>query len=227
MEQGTWKDKRVLYTRSGSAKYLSHLDVNRTMQRAIARSHLPVWYTQGFNPHIYLTFALPTPLGYESECETMDFRFVEEIPEEEALSRLNACLPTGLRAVRIAPPQRKPEDICAADYAVSVSSPELDAKTLFDELSAFFARETILAEKKTKKGTKTLDLKPLLRVLELTPTEDGALAVLRLSAGAVENVNPGLLFDAFSALTGRELDCLRVKKRSVYAKIEGEEVVFA
>ena len=65
---------RVFYEKTGRAKYISHLDINRCMQRALRRAEIPVWYTEGFNPHPYTTFALPLSLGYESLCETMDLR---------------------------------------------------------------------------------------------------------------------------------------------------------
>ena len=50
---------RVFYHKTSRAKYISHLDIMRCMQRAVVRAGLPVWYTEGFNPHIYLTFSLP------------------------------------------------------------------------------------------------------------------------------------------------------------------------
>ena len=40
------------------ASYISLLDMQRVMQRVLKRSALPVWHTLGFNPHIYMTFAL-------------------------------------------------------------------------------------------------------------------------------------------------------------------------
>ena len=60
-------DYRLFYTKTGRLKYISHLDTNRLMQRTLKRSGLPVWYSEGFNPHIYITFALPLALGLESE----------------------------------------------------------------------------------------------------------------------------------------------------------------
>ena len=69
-----YKEARVFYTKTGRAKYISHLDVTRCFQRALQRAGLSVWYTEGFNPHSYLTFTLPLSLGYESLCESMDKR---------------------------------------------------------------------------------------------------------------------------------------------------------
>ena len=86
-------DYRVFYSKTGRLKYISHLDVNRLMQRALKRSGLPVWYTEGFNPHIYITFALPLALGLESFYEVMDFRLTAELSEKEIIRRLHTALP--------------------------------------------------------------------------------------------------------------------------------------
>ena len=91
------KTVRVFFAKEGRLKYISHLDVTRCLARVFKRSRLPIWYTQGFNPHAYLTFALPLPLGVESCCESFDFRLTEEVSCEEVTDRLNAVLPDDLR----------------------------------------------------------------------------------------------------------------------------------
>ena len=63
---------RVFFEKTGMTKYISHLDLMRCMTRAIKRAAIPAWYTEGFNPHLFITFALPLTLGVESLCESMD-----------------------------------------------------------------------------------------------------------------------------------------------------------
>ncbi len=63
----------VKYSKDESATYISHLDVQRSMQRALRRSTLPVKYTQGFHPHVALTFAQPLPVGVASLGDYMEF----------------------------------------------------------------------------------------------------------------------------------------------------------
>ncbi len=88
---------RAVFEKKDRAKYISHLDLNRCMQRTFKRSGLPVWYTEGFNPHIYITFALPLSLGYESSVEIMDFNMTEEVSEKETADKLNKAMPEGLK----------------------------------------------------------------------------------------------------------------------------------
>lgn len=226
MDMSNVRDIRVFFTRRDAAKYISHLDVNRCFQRALARSHLPVWYTQGFNPHIYITFAMPTPLGYESDCETMDLRVTEEISMNEIKDRLNAALPMGLRVYHVASPIHKPDDIASCDYQVLVSAPSKTSAELQEMFQAMLNRDIIPVEKKTKKGFKEIDLKPFIGLKGLDSYEDGIRLLLRLAAGTTTNINPTLVFDAFSKLYNIELDCIRVKKLQVYTDNPIKDEIF-
>ena len=126
-------DIRAFYRKEGRAKYISHLDLYRTVQRAFQRSKLPIWFTLGFNPHIYLTYALPLALGYEGVRESFDFRLTEDLPLEEAAARLNAAMPEGIVITELAPPVRKADDIEKADYTLEFSMKELSPEELADQ----------------------------------------------------------------------------------------------
>lgn len=194
-----YREARVFYRKTGRARYISHLDVTRCMQRAIQRSGLAVWYTEGFNPHIYLTFALPLPLGYESGYEVMDLRLEAPSAEEDCdalCARLNAALPPDIRVWAVAAPQKGAEDVTAACYDVSVTQPGADGKAWLEAFQALLAGP-IEVEKTTKKGPRRIDIRPDIEVLGQTAADDGICLRLRLSAGPVRNINPTLLTDAF------------------------------
>ena len=79
---------RIVFRKTGYLRYISHLDLQRTMQRALTRAQIPLWYTEGFNPHPYLCFASPLPVGVNSVTEMFDIKpdaenrmAVEEIKE--------------------------------------------------------------------------------------------------------------------------------------------------
>ncbi len=187
------KDYRIVFEKRGRVKYISHLDLNRCMLRAVRRSGLPAWYTEGFHPHMYLMFPLALSLGAESTCEVMDIRLTEEVPPEEILDRLNPALPEGLRAYEVREPQNVTQDIAAAEYEVTLSG-----ENLVDFWERFYAQEEILVEKKTKKGMKEIDIKPLITVLDMTALEDGVKLTLRLPAGNEGNINVSVVTDAFA-----------------------------
>ncbi len=94
------KNVRVWFEKKGAVRYISHLDLTRNMSRGIKLSGLPVWYTEGFNPRIYMTYAMPLSLGVCGERECMDIRLTEEFPLEEIappVERPPSRRPAGLR----------------------------------------------------------------------------------------------------------------------------------
>ena len=86
---------RLFFTKLDRAKYISHLDMNRCMSRALKRSGLPVWYTGGFNPHMYLTFPLPLSLGCESVYECVDLKMTQKVDFNTIAQKVNALPAAG------------------------------------------------------------------------------------------------------------------------------------
>ena len=207
---------RLVFSKTGRARYMSHLDLNRAMIRALRRAKLPVWYTEGFNRHPYVTFAAPLSLGYEGLHETMDLRLEEDVPMEELVSRLGAVLPEGLRALSAAAAVRKPGEVAAARYELLFSCPACAVRALLE-------RDSLPVQKRTKKKTmRTVDLKPALTASgwELREEGDGCRLELTLPCGT-ESLNPGLLTDALRALPGMDGTPCRIRRLEVYGS-DGE-----
>ncbi len=182
---------RIFFTKKGEAAYISHLDLQRVMARALRKSRLPVWYSQGFNPHIYMSFALPLPLGQESEAESVDCKTEAEGADFSAfLGSLNGALPKGITAQSIALPKHKPAEICAAVYRIEY---EGAGEQLPKTLEAFAALSQAPVIQKRKKTTETVDLRRLVQ--GLTPAENEAFLAI-FPAGSEQNLNP-FLFTGF------------------------------
>ena len=137
---------RITFSKKGAARYISHLDLNRTMIRALRRAQLPIWYTEGFNKHPYVTFAAPLSLGYEGERETMDVRLNTPMPMDELVTQLDAVMPTGLRILDATPAVKKAGEVDRAIYRIQMDCQPSDIERLL-------AMPNILVEKKTKKKT--------------------------------------------------------------------------
>ncbi len=186
---------RATFEKTGRAKYISHLDLNRCMLRIFRRSKLPVWYTEGFNPHPYYSFALALSLGFESSCEIMDFNITDDnMPLDTIKDRLNEVMPEGMRVVDIAPQIQKITAIAKAEYTFDLKSEETDE--LFKAVENLLTSPEILIEKKTKKGIKTVDLKPDMEVLSCEAVGDSVKMKMRLPAGTKTNYNPTLFVEA-------------------------------
>lgn len=194
------KTVRIIFSKIGRAKYVSHLDLMRTMTRAMRRAEIPLWYTEGYNRHPYLTFAAPLSLGYEGERESMDIRLEEDMDYGELVSRLNAVLPEGIRAVEATEAMAKVKDLTAATYCMTLHCP-------VNVMQAVLDAPEILVEKRTKKKTlKTLDIKPYFSHAQLEAAgEQHCVLSVTLPCGSAENINPGLLL---SALRDKNGDCV-------------------
>ena len=206
------KSVRIVFSKTGRAKYVSHLDLVRAMTRAVRRADIPLWYTEGFNRHPYLTFASPLSLGYEGLRETMDIRMADDFPYDELAARLNAVLPEGLAVISAADVVAKAGDLAAAEYRLTIHLP---ASVIQDALAA----NELLVEKRTKKKTmKTIDILPYFKnaVVEAVG-ENETVVTVSLPSGGNENVNPGLFITALKGVVGADVDAEVLRLRLLLA----------
>lgn len=206
------KTVRVTFSKTGRAKYISHLDLNRTMSRALRRAGVPIWYTEGFNRHPYVTFAAPLSLGYEGLQEYMDFRLEGDMPMEEIVRRLNAAMPEGLQILSAHEAADKVGDLEKARYRLIIGC----RASVINDL---FAQKEILVEKRTKKKTmKQVDIQPILAASQMmTAEKDGACVVeLTLPCSSSENINPSLVLHALQQYTGQEDMPFSVTRLALY-----------
>lgn len=188
------KDVRVWFTKKDECKFISHLDLNRVMLRALHKSRIPIWHTEGFNVHPYATFPLPLSLGFEGERECMDIRLIEEYSFKEIKDKLNESLPSGIRIFDVTEPEMKAKEITFSVFKIKLTSESVNADELYKDINELFAKDEVLVEKKTKKkGFKEINLKPYLNNHKIERNIGGAILNITLPAGSVTNINPLLI----------------------------------
>ncbi len=207
------KDVRVWFSKTGTARYISHLDLNRCMSRAFHKAKLPLWYTEGFNPHVFLTFAAPLSLGFESRNESMDIRLIEDMPYTELIEKLNAGLPHDIRVFAVTEPEMKGNDIANAEYIMRLEAD--DVKAALDEMKSVLAQPELLVEKHTKKGNKIIDIKPNFESMEFSEGDRELIMTVRLPAGNQGGINPMLFVDAAEKSLNKEL-LVRVERTKLF-----------
>ena len=122
---------RLWLSKRGRIRFVSHLDMFRLMTRAVRRANIPLWYTEGFNPHPYISFLLALSLGVEGEKEPVDVRITDDaVTPEEVRDRLNASLPEGLFVEAATKPVMKPSEITWGEYLVTYDPSEMNADSL-------------------------------------------------------------------------------------------------
>ena len=202
---------RVFFEKKGDIKYISHLDLNRFMLKIIRMSKIPVWYSEGFNPHPYITFALPLSLGFESDYEIMDIRLDDDsFKNEEVYNSLKPLFPEGLKLFSCEDPVMKAGQVAYADYKIEFDSVPDGYMSGLEQL---LNNDAIIAKKKTKKGTyKDIDLKEFVKSFSVN---DNTLSIT-LSAGGSNNLNPKLILDTFSQRNEIETPYYKVTRTMLY-----------
>lgn len=186
---------RIRFRKVGKLQYISHLDLQRTMQHCIKRSGIPAWYTKGFNPHYKLVFALPLSVGAESECELLDLRIDREIADEEILRLFNSTVTEELQGLEAYTPTTKFADIAWAKYSVTLRGPVLreeDVRYAYAQLTT----SPLMMIKRSKSGEREVDLVPMIRTVETTGGAGELNLSLMLNAAGADYLNPELVVRA-------------------------------
>lgn len=209
------------FSKGGATRYIAHLDLMRAMNRAIRRAGLPAQYSQGFHPHIVMSFAQALGLGYLSTGEYMEITLPDGYPLDEAMDSLNRSLPDGLRITGSWPiPEGMPTlmaQVTAALWRIAFSEPlsEGDAR----QFLALLDRESIEVIKDGKHGPATMEIRKGIYAIE---AKDGA-AELFLAAGSALNIRPELVVKA--ALGGTE-PVRSMTRLELYATVHERQLPF-
>ena len=190
---------RLLFSKTGRAKYISHLDLMRTFQRAFARAKIQIKHTEGFNPHPFVSIALPLSVGYSSECEILEFGLMGDITAEEVPARLTAAMPEGIVIHQCYPAERKLKELASVNYIMNFEYPEGRPQECEDAIRELLGRESLVVKKKSnksKKGFTEVDLIPLIRSWNLECQSDTMTLDAVLSAQN-PGLNPELIRAAF------------------------------
>ena len=218
------REIRLRFSKTGQAKYISHLDINRAFSRAFARANINLWYTEGFNPHPYMSFSLPLSLGVESLCENVDIRILDDMTDGEVKERMNAVLPEGIRVVDVYENFMDSSEIVYSDYVYTLEFK--DNETALERIKSALDSEEILALKKGKKGKRRIlketDIKPF--IIKHNESIRGGCIVLnvRLLAGADKNLNPSLLFDTIIRLIDMDFEWKSISRINLLTADFGE-----
>ena len=173
---------RLLFSKTGRAKYISHLDLMRTFQRAFARAKIAIKHTEGFHPHPFVSIALP--------LSVVEFGLLEGTPYEAVPARLTAAMPEGIVIHQCYPAQRKLKELTYLNYIMNFEYSEGRPQETEPAMQELLRRDSLVIQKKSnksKKGYTEVDLIPLIRSFNLECQSD----TLTLDA-VVQAQNPGL-----------------------------------
>lgn len=182
---------RLCFSKQQAAAYISHLDLMRTFQRAFLRAGIDVGHTEGFNPHAYVSIALPLPVGHESVCELLDFGLEEGAELSGMAERLTAVMPAGIKVNCVYRPQRPFKEIFYVDNVIKFIYDGGVPSGAEGKLTALFGSAELSIMKKAKKGgMKELNIIPLIKRINFFVEDDNTLLLRAILQAQEPYLNP-------------------------------------
>jgi len=218
---------RIKFRKYGVMKFIGHLDIMRYFQKVMRRADIPIAFTQGFSPHMIMSFAQPLGVGVTSDAEYFDIELTEPIASKRAIEQMNQVNVEGIEIVSFVeiPDDKKCSGmtiVAAAEYAVSLLESNKSSDITCDitdewkeKIAAFMAQPEIRILKQTKRSEKEVDIKPMIYDMEVC---DNRICMF-LATGSEQNLKPDLVMKAFLNFAGEPEDTpLHYHRLEVYAK---------
>lgn len=179
-------DIRVCFSKMGKLKYISHLDLQRALNRMLLRTGLPIAYSEGFNPHPRLNIALPLSIYQEGERELFDFRLTEDIPLDIVTEKLRKSVFNGMEIIEVSLAEGKlttQKALWRLEFETDMSVSEFEAAVSGE----------MPVTKRTKKGEKLVDISPMVEFISAQKSENGIVARFKLNAAGNDYLNPSYI----------------------------------
>lgn len=221
---------RIKFGKHGALKFIGHLDMMRYFQKALRRAGIDMKYSEGFHPHMILSFAAPLGVGITSDGEYFDIEVHSTRSSEESIKALNEVMVDGVEVTSyVALPddaKKAMSIVSAADYEISFKdgydSP-LDCEefgTIFHEF--YVKRDAILIVKQTKKSERELDLKPFIYEFAVRRQDQKPVFFLKVKTGSVDNIKPELVLSELFRFGGLEYDPAAMQIHRIETYTENE-----
>lgn len=213
------------FTKEENIKFISHLDVLKTIQKNIRRAGLPVEFSQGFNPHMNTSIAQPLSVGLYSSGEYMDMILTTETDEQEIVDKLNATAPSGIKYISaLAIPytigeKKVPQAMALIDAArYTIKIKYSDVSNLEQEMTNLLEIETWNTIKKSKKGEREVNLKTLIKEFSFCIKDEFLVLNVLISTGSREHLSADLLVSYIQEKTSNTLvdAFVNIKREEMY-----------
>jgi radical SAM-linked protein len=210
---------RLKFIKQGQVKFVGHLDIIRMFQRAIKIARIPIAYSQGFNPHSLVYFAMPLSVGVDSVGEYMDIVTSTDIDPVKVREMLNNVLTEGIQIIDGFVVEEDNTSLMslvdAAEYEIVISRANFDSLCVQD-IRNKLSGEELITEKKGKKGIKPVNIKPLIVEYSIDEAEKDITIHLKVLAGSSENLSPNLFLKAVLDKCTLEDKCISITRKELY-----------
>ena len=224
---------RVKYKKEDEMIFISHLDLQRLLQRAFRRAKINLSYSEGFNPHPKMSYGNALALGVESQGEYVDIEIEDDIEVKEFLERINEQLPDGIKFVKgqeIDPKTPSLSSIIVyGEYIFNIDlEVPLSKEFVKSRVLNFVKSKEIIITKKNKKGKKVeVDIRPMIRNFDLVSIDDNRVTfVSTIATGSKAHLNINILIPQILDMLNLDMDPreVGVLRRDLY-KVEDGQLV--
>ena len=217
----------VAFQKTDQVRHVGHLDLMRTVQRALRRSELPIRYSQGFNPHVVLSFASPLPVGTSGDEELFEVSLATDCKEATFQESLARAMPASLPILRVrAVADTHPKlmaSLAMADYRALFANDDA-ARMMQASIPALLEKQELVALRKTKSGEKPCDIRPMLHQLDAESADENIAFSFRCSLTERETLKPELLLRTLSQIAGVEMPVYRLTRKQLLALENGRAI---
>lgn len=225
------KTMRIKFIKVGDMIYISHLDVQRLLQRSFRRANVELAFSQGFNPHPKMSYGNALALGVESYGEYVDIEIKDDIGSQELMDIINKQLPDGMqfeKCIELEGGERAlAANIMFGDYEFEIENiNKLDEETVLKNLEKLKNSESILTTRRNKKKKIVeVDIRPLIKTIDIKKADNEKIVVSSiLATGSKQNLNTNVFVPKLLEYLDIEMDPLDVdiKRNNLYFEIQGE-----
>ena len=211
----------VVFEKGFALRHIGHLDLMRTIQRALRRTDLPIRYSNGFNPHIQLSFAAPLSVGVVGMREVMDVPLNDAIQGDIFAQALNHVLPSRLRVVAA----RSVSDgfptlmalVAASQIRIDFpASPEADQ--VAEAFPRFMASQECITLRKTKAGENMTNIRPFIASASMEATENGYCLHALIENRPEGSLKPAVLVLALCEMSDVQAVAYTAFREQIFAK---------
>lgn len=224
---------RTKFNKEEDMIYISHLDLQKLLQRAFRRAEIDLAHSQGYNPHPKISYGNALALGTESQGEYVDVEIEGDITVDEYLSRMNEQLPEGIKFIQAEEITKQTPSLSSTieygEYVFTIETEKILTKEFIkNQILDFMAQKEIMITKRNKKGKLVeSDIRPMIKLFDLLDAEDNKIILeATIATGSKANLNTSIFIPKILEMLELEMDPLDVDilRRDLYVVKDGQLV---
>lgn len=224
---------RCKFKKENDMMYISHLDLQRLLQRAFRRAEMQLSYSQGFNPHPKMSYGHALALGTESQGEYLDVEIEDDLTAQEFLKKINATMPSGIEFIQAKEITKEVPSLASTieygEYIFTIEvEKELSKEFVKNKVADLMNKEEIMITKKNKKGkTVEVDIRPMIKNFDVIDVENNIITLeATMATGSKANLNTNIFIPKMLEIFELDMDPLDVDilRRELYIVKDGELV---